>query len=451
MQAHRREILRIGGIGLLGLNLPRLLSAQSEQRGPSVALARRPSADACILIELSGGPSHIDMWDMKPTAPAEIRGEFRPIATRLPTVSVCEHLPHFARIVHQGTLIRSAHHGFNTSHEAAAYCSLTGQSRGPTAGGPKPSDHPAIGSVAAHCRPSSAPVAPYVVMPCESAERVGGPRQAGFFGGWLGRSYDPLLVQGNPNADDFAMDDFSPPIGVNGARLSARKELLHALGSIAEPRTADQKLSDMDGFQARAFDLLTSSAARLAGRLDREDPRTRERYGRNSFGQSVLLARRFIEAGTRMACVSWPHDMNANWDTHGQNFARLKRVLLPQFDAAVGALIDDLSARALLDRTLVVVLGEFGRSPRINRDAGRDHWNFGYGLWIAGGGIKRGHVHGSTDKIGAIVQSDPVTPAEIVATIYQCLGIAPERELHDQFGRPLSVVPQGRAIDEILT
>jgi hypothetical protein len=237
---------------------------------------------------------------------------------------------------------------------------------------------------------------------------------------------------------------------VDPTRLGGRKGLVRALGAPPDGLGRDRRLHDMDGFQARAFDLLTSPATQRAFRIDREDPRTRERYGRNIYGQSVLLARRLIEAGTRVACISWAPDANATWDTHGQNFASLKNRLLPPLDAALSSLIDDLVARGMLDRTLVVVMGEFGRSPKVNVAAGRDHWNFGYSLWLAGGGIRPGYVHGSSDKIGARPQTDPVTPAEIVATIYRCLGISADLELRDQLQRPLAVVPHGQPISAIL-
>ncbi len=206
----------------------------------------------------------------------------------------------------------------------------------------------------------------------------------------------------------------------------------------------------MDTFQARAFDLLNAPATRAAFDLGREDPRVRDRYGRNIYGQSILLARRLIEAGTRVACVSWAPDANATWDTHGQNFPKLRDVLLPQLDAAIPSLLEDLADRGMLERTLVVVMGEFGRSPRINGTAGREHWSLGYSLFLAGGGIKAGHVFGASDKIAAHPALDPVTPAEIIATIYHCLGIAPDHELHDQLGRPLAVVPGGKPIRAIL-
>jgi hypothetical protein len=219
----------------------------------------------------------------------------------------------------------------------------------------------------------------------------------------------------------------------------------------ATHRAMERSLSDVDVFQARAFELLTSVVTQRALRIELEDPRIRDRYGRNTYGQSVLMARRLIEAGTRVACVSWAPDATATWDTHGQNFARLRDRLLPQLDAAVSSLINDLRDRGLLERTLVVVMGEFGRSPRINADAGRDHWNYGYSVWLAGGGIKQGYVHGATDKIGAIPLADPVAPAEIIATIYGCLGVSPDLVLDDRLGRPLPIVPLGRPIDAILT
>jgi arylsulfatase A-like enzyme len=293
-------------------------------------------------------------------------------------------------------------------------------------------------------------VIPYVSMPYITAEGAGGPPQGGFFGGWLGRTFDPLFVLKDPNAPDFGLPELALPARVDATRLEARRGLVQALGAPPAGLGHDRRLQDMDGFQARAFSLLTSPATQRAFRIDREDPRTRERYGRNIYGQSVLLARRLIEAGTRVACISWAPDANATWDTHGQNFANLKNRLLPPLDAALSSLIDDLIARGMLERTLVVVMGEFGRSPKVNAAAGRDHWNYGYSLWLAGGGIRAEYVHGSSDKIGARPQTDPVTPAEIIATIYHCLGISPDLELRDQLERPLTVVPHGQPIGAIL-
>ena len=444
-QLTRREMIQIGGSAVLGLTLPQLLRADWALQADNL----RSTADACIVIFLNGGPSHLDMWDMKPAAPAEIRGEFKPIESTLPGVLVSEHLPLFSRQIHRGTLIRSAHHSVNNSHAAAVYCALTGHDRGENGGGFKPTDNPSIGSVVGLCRPPESAVIPYVSLPYITAEGAGGPPQPGFFGGWLGRSHDPLFVLKDPSAPDFAMPELTLPPQVGPTRFEDRRRLENALAAIPAGFGTDRRLADLDKFQQRAFELLTSSHTQKAFRIDREDPRTRDRYGRNIYGQSVLMARRLIEAGTRVVTISWAPDANATWDTHGQNFASLKSKLLPQLDSALSSLLDDLAGTGRLDRTLVVVMGEFGRSPKVNGSAGRDHWNFGYSLYLAGGGIKAGYVHGSSDKIGARPQTDPVTPAEIVATIYRCLGISSDRMLRDQLDRPLTVVPNGQPISQV--
>jgi hypothetical protein len=401
---------------------------------------------SCILIFLNGGPSHLDMWDLKSNAPTEIRGEFRPIATSVPGVNFGEHLPRLAKQMHRCALIRSVHHSVNNSHAAAVYCGLTGHDRGERGGGAKPTDNPAIGSVLAQCRPPHAPVAPYVSMPYVTAEGAGGPPQPGFFGGLLGRTRDPLFVLRDPNAPNFAMPELSLTADVNNSRLDARRQLVNQLGRLDRERPSQE----MGGFQAKAFDLLTSPASQQAFQLQQEPAAVREAYGRNIYGQSTLLARRLIEAGTRVACISWAPDANATWDTHGNNFASLKGRLLPQLDAAASSLLKDLAERGMLQRTLVAIMGEFGRTPKINKAAGRDHWNFCYGLILAGGGVKPGVVHGASDKIGAHPSSNPVTPADVIATIYHCLGIRPDQELRDRVGRPFSVVPGGAPIQELL-
>jgi hypothetical protein len=432
-------MLQVGGAGLLGLGLPDLLRAAAR---PAAA----PSADACIMLFLNGGPSHLDMWDMKPDAPAEIRGEFKPIATSLPGVRLCEHLPKLARRMRHCALVRSVHHSVNNAHAAAVYCGLTGHDRGEIGGGTKPTDHPAIGSVVGMMRPPKAPVVPYVSMPYVTAEGAGGPPQPGFFGGLLGRPRDPLFMLRDPNAPEFALPELSLGPDVPPDRLDAWRRLLADLAD----RESDGKSREMSGFQARAFDLLTAPATQKAFDLRREPVAVRDAYGRNIYGQSVLLARRLIEAGTRLACISWAPDANATWDTHGNNFAKLKGELLPQLDAALGSLLTDLIDRGLLERTLVVVMGEFGRSPKVNKAAGRDHWNFCYGLLLAGGGIKPGAVFGSSDKIGGRPSGNPVTPADVVATVYRCLGIANDLELKDRLGRPFQLVPWGDPIRDLL-
>ncbi len=434
----RREVLQAG---VLGLTLPRLLQAAESPSGPV------PRADHCILLFLNGGPSHLDMWDLKPDAPAEIRGEFKPIATTVPGVQLSELLPRLAGNMHRCTLIRSAHHSVNNAHAAAVYCALTGHDRGEIGGGARPDDHPAVGSVVGMRRPPGAAIPPYVSMPYVTKEGAGGPPQPGFFGGLIGRVHDPLFVLRDPNARDFALPELGLPADVNAERVGERRRLLDA---IADGAHGDAAARELSGFQARAFDLLDAPAAREAFRLEREPDRVRESYGRNIYGQSTLLARRLIEAGTRVACVSWAPDANATWDTHGGNFPKLRNELLPQFDAAISSLLTDLSDRGMLERTLVVAMGEFGRSPKVNGNGGRDHWNFCYGLLMAGGGLKGGYVHGASDRIGALPSRQPVTPADVIATVYAILGVPPDLEMQDRLSRPFVLAPWGSPIAELL-
>jgi len=434
----------MGGLGLLGLDLPRLLQADEARKNADGSVR----ADACILVFLNGGPSHLDIWDMKPDAPAEVRGEFKPIGTTVPGVQLSEHLPRLARLMHRCTLVRSMHHSVNNAHAAAVYTGLTGHDRGEIGGGTRPTDHPAIGSVLGLCRPPRRNVVPYVSLPYITQEGAGGPPQPGFFGGLLGRTRDPLFVLRDPNAPGFAMPELGLNAEVNQARLDARNRLLDHLTSAAGK---DRAAQEMTGFQTKAFDLLVSPDTQKAFQLDREPPALRDAYGRNIYGQSVLLARRLIEAGTRVACISWAPDANATWDTHGGNFVKLKGTLLPQLDAAVSSLLTDLEERGLLERTLVAVMGEFGRSPKINgNQGGRDHWNYCYSLLLAGGGLKGGFVYGASDRIGARPSQNPVTPADVVATLYSCLGVPTDLELHDRLARPFSLVPWGQPITELL-
>jgi hypothetical protein len=444
LKLSRRRLLQIGGASLFGLSLPRLLAAEAKRRASD-----RVRADACIIVFLNGGPSHLDMWDLKPEAPAEVRGPFKPIATTVPGVQLSEHLPRLARRLHHCTLVRSVHHSVNNAHAAAVYAGLTGHDRGDAnvAIGAGPNDYPAIGSAVSMLRPPRTPVVPYVSMPYITQEGAGGPPQPGFHGGLLGRTRDPLFVLRDPNQPSFAMPELGLGAGVDAGRLDDRRRLLGLIPAGPGEATAAR---EMTGFQGRAFDLLSSPATQRAFQLDREPPPVRERYGRNIYGQSVLLARRLIEAGTRVACISWAPDANATWDTHGQNFVKLKSTLLPQMDAAVSSLLDDLEVRGLLERTLVAVMGEFGRSPKVNGAAGRDHWNFCYSLLMAGGGIKAGHVHGASNRIGARPSRNPVTPGDIVATMYHCQGIEPDTEMHDRLARPFPLVPAGSVIREVL-
>jgi hypothetical protein len=385
---------------------------------------------------------------MKPAAPVEIRGEFHPIATTVPGIQLSDQLPRLARQIHHGTIVRSVHHSVNNAHAAGVYTALTGHDRGDAniAVGAGPNDYPAIGSVTGMVRPPTATVPSFVSMPYITEEGRGGPPQPGFFGGWLGRNHDPFFVLRDPNAPGFAMPELALASDMNTARLGQRRHLSATLMESARTR----QLQEMTAFQARAYDLLTSPATQRAFTIDQEPAAVRARYGRNIYGQSVLLARRLIESGTRVVSISWAPDANATWDTHGGNFVKLRTELLPQLDMAVSSLLGDLHARGLLERTLVVVMGEFGRTPRVNPAAGRDHWNFCYGLLMAGGGIKAGHVYGASDRIGARPSLNPVGPADIVATIYHCLGIPADYEMRDRLHRPFTLVPWGNVIQDLV-
>ena len=437
----RRRMIQAGAASFLGLNLPRLMHADETRKGAA-------HADACIIVFLNGGPSHLDMWDPKPDAPAEVRGEFKPIPTSVPGVSFGEHLPKLARHMHRATVIRSAHHSVNNAHAAAVYCALTGHDRGEIGGGARPDDYPAIGSVVGVRRPPATAIPPHVLLPFITKEGAGGPPQPGYFAGILGKPRDPYVVLKDPNAADFALPELTLGPDVDPARFDARRVLTARL---AGPASSDRALAELDATRAKAFDLLTTPALRDAVRIDREPPAVRDRYGRNIYGQSVLLARRLVEAGTRVACVSWAPDANATWDTHSNNFTKLKNELLPQFDAASSALLGDLADRGMLGRTLVAFMGDFGRTPKVNgQGAGRDHWNFCYSLMLAGGGVRAGYVHGASDRIGGRPGRNPVTAADVVATMYECLGVPTDLELRDRLDRPITLLPWGAPIREVL-
>lgn len=447
-QISRRELLRAGGLGTLGLSLPHLLAAGGSA-AENIVKGPVSKADACIILFLNGGPSHLDMWDMKPTGPIDIRGEFNPIATSLEGVNVCEHLPRLARQMHRATLVRSMNHSINNSHAAAVYAAMTGHDRGEKGGGAKPDDHPSPGSVLAKLRPTPAGSLPYITLPYKTQEGAGGPLQPGFLAGFMGATYDPFWILDDPNKPQFHVRNLTLPEGLASDRMNARRNLLLSLDRGLEAET-NRMLASMNDFQRQAFDLLTSNQVQQAFKLNEEPASVRDRYGRNIYGQSVLLARRLIEAKTRVVTMSWAPHANATWDTHGQNFNTLKTRLLPQFDAACSSLIEDLAQRGLLERTLIAVLGDFGRTPKINNNAGRDHWNSCYSIMLIGGGIKPGFVYGASDRSGAVPIQSPVSPGDIVATIYRLLGVSHHHMLYDNLERPHTVVPEARLVQEII-
>lgn len=442
----RRALLQIGASSLFGLSLPQLLA--SEQ-----AASIAPKADACIVLFLNGGPSHLDMWDLKPEAPDNIRGPFKAIPSSLPGVPVSEHLPKLAQWLNQSTLVRSMHHTVNNSHALAVYTAMTGHDPGDANRiiGNGPEDQPSPGAVVAKLRPTDPTIMPNVALPYKTKEGAGGPPQPGFYGGWLGGNYDPLWVLNDPNAANFRVPELALQPEVTIERLAARGKLLSELGSSIIDKDTRGLFDNMHAFQHRALDVLSSGQTQRAFRIEEEPDAVREAYGRNIYGQSTLLARRLIEAGTRVVTLSWAPDANATWDTHGGNFKKLKDTLLPQLDAAFGSLMQDLKDRGRLERTLVVVTGDFGRTPKINNnDGGRDHWNYCYTILLAGGGIKPGYIFGASDKTGAFPADRPVTPGDILATMYRLLGLDHRQELIDRTGRPHRLVPKGDVISDLI-
>ncbi|MFM7040204.1 MAG: DUF1501 domain-containing protein [Planctomycetaceae bacterium] len=440
----RRGLLQVGALGGVGLSLPQLLAADTQ--------THTARADSCVVIFLNGGPSHLDMWDMKPTAPQEIRSPFASISTSLTGVQFCEYLPHLARQMHHCVLVRSMNHSVNNSHAAAVYAALTGHDRGEQGGGAKPGDHPNIGSVLSKLRPSAPTAFPYVALPYKTKEGAGGPLQPGFLGGIVGANHDPFWVLDDANAAEFRVRELSLPDEVSLPRMEARSRLLSGLDHPTATMQAalSSSYGVMSDHQRRAFDMLTSDAAQQAFQIDREPAAVRDAYGRNIYGQSTLLARRLLEAGTRVVTLSWAPDANATWDTHGNNFNKLRDTLLPQFDRAAGSLIRELEERGMLERTIVAVLGDFGRTPRVNANAGRDHWNSCYSILLAGGGFNGGLVHGASDRIGAVPAKNPTSPADIIATLYHLLGVDPRMNIHDVLDRPHLLVPGGRVMNELL-
>jgi hypothetical protein len=435
---NRRALLRAGALGGLGLGLA---SAARAGAGPG-------PVRSCILIFYYGGPSHIDTWDVKPAAPKEVRGEFRPIATSVPGLLVGEHLPHSARVADRLAVVRSLHHPM-TNHNAAAFATLSG--RNPLKGdlellGNDRNDPPCLGSVLSRELPERPGMPTFVAAPHVMYNVVKLPGQVA---GFLGSAHDPFQVARDPNDPGFRLDELELPGGVSAERLDHRESMLRWFDRRAgrAEKAGEDTSAALDGYGEKAFRLLRSDAVRRAFDLNREDPRLRDRYGRTKHGQSLLLARRLVEAGVRFVTV-YDHETNgqlANWDAHADVFPRLKNDLLPPADRAFAALIDDLTGRGLLGSTLVIALGEFGRTPRVNPAGGRDHWPFCFSAVMAGGGVTGGAVYGSSDKLGAYPDADPVTPADLAATLFWRFGLDPSSELHDLTGRPYRLA-EGRPL-----
>ena len=459
----RREWLQVGGAGMLGMSLPGLLRAEASKTETASENATG-SARSLIVLWLAGGPSQPDMWDMKLDAPVEVRGEFKHIATTVPGIQMCEHLPRTAKQAHHCTIIRSAHHKVGHAHCAAAYYTLSGDNRGDTFVnfGAGPNDHPGIGAVLSRLRPTEGPIAPFVTTPYIMTEGIGGPPSPGIYGGWMGKAFDPFEIDKHrgdaedPNSDKFGFPALTLRADVDPRRFDGRRGLMDGFNGGVDALQASGAGRVLGTHQQRAFSLLTGDATRRAFDLSRETSSLRDEYGRNCYGQSCLLARRLVEAGTRMVLVRWAPDCNATWDTHGTianqppSFGVLKGTLLPQLDSGLGTLLSDLQQRGLLEETLVVVMGEFGRSPKVNPWAGRDHWPRCYSVLLAGGGVRGGHIFGKSGKLGEDPSEDPVSPHDIVATLYSLLGVSPETEIADREGRPVQVGCRGQVIRGVM-
>src|SRR4051794_2116992 len=448
----RRELIRLGAIGLGGLTLPGLL--RLERAASAMPAAGNGRAKSAILLFLSGGPAHQDMWDMKPDAPEAVRGTFRPIETNVPGIAVCEHLPRMARIADRYAIVRSLTHP-QADHPAAAYRMMIGspiQRPSNEANTMSRLDRPHPGSALARVLgPTPTRVPPFVMLP--EAMQPNGPERGGQHAGFLGAAFDPYRINSDPNLDDFNPGSLELPPDLTPHRLDDRRSLLGVLEARRGLPDCGDSPAEFETQYSRAFDLITSPATRRAFDLDAETASDRDRYGRHVFGQSVLLARRMVEAGVRLVHVNWVRHDNGKggqgYDTHSKHLEWARNQLLPPTDAAFTALVEDLDARGLLDETLVIMMGEFGRTPKFNDAGGRDHWPHCFSVVMAGGGIKGGQVLGSSDKIAAFPASDPVTPGDLIATLYHCLGVDPQTLIHDIQDRPY-VLADGAPLHALL-
>jgi hypothetical protein len=434
----RREALQIGYSGLLGAGLPVVLGGRARgatSSGPNGALPGR-SPKSVLIVFLTGAASHHDTFDMKPEAPAEIRGEFQPIATSLPGLRICEHLPRLAAQMHRVSLIRSLSHGDN-NHLMSTHHVLTGAKQ---PGGffdkvASRDDWPCYAGGLASLRPRTDGMPSGVNLPTFLVE---GPLTwPGQHAGFLGPKFDPWQITGDPNKADFRVDALQLAPGIDVTRLADRRTLLDELNRQQRSLEGAAEATRMSNDQELAIDMLTSSRLADAFYMDRESDAMRDRYGRNKYGQSLLLARRLIQAGVPVVQANMGHVQN--WDSHGDIFPTLKDRLLPPLDQGVSALLEDLSEQGLLDETLVMMLGEFGRTPKINAGRGRDHWGPCFFGLFAGAGVLPGQVIGKSDEIGGYPITQAYSPNDVGATVYHLLGIPPHSIVHDRLDRPVTL------------
>lgn len=456
-QISRREILRIGGLAPLGLSLAGLLAGRGQEARADVAPAARGSfgrAKRCLMLYMWGGPAHQDTLDLKPEAPDGIRGEFKPISTAVPGIQVCEHLKAFSKVTDKIALFRSVTHGDN-NHSTAAHWMLTGRKHRLSAEnfGASADDFPHPGAVLAKLNPSAAQLPSFVALPDRIATTAGAVTP-GQDGGILGKRYDPFRIDEHPDNPGFGVPTLKLLEGVDAQRVVGRQQLLKVLEGI-RPRldSGVREVSAMGAYMDQALDLISAPAARKAFDLDAEEAVVRDSYGRHTFGQSCLLARRLLESGVKLVTVYWHRDkpgVDNSWDTHSNNFNQLKDRLLPQVDGSLATLLNDLKLRGLLDETLVVWTSEFGRTPKVNNNkGGRDHWGHCNSIWMAGAGIPGGTVYGESDAHAAYPSHSPVSPADVAATLYHLLGVSPETLIYDRQTRPMTLA-EGRVLHEAI-
>ena len=453
----RRELLRIGGLSLLGLSSAQLASLRAQE-------ATTPQrAKSCVFLFLFGGPSQVDLWDMKPAAPPEIRGEFKPAATNVPGTAICEHLPRLAQQMDKICLVRSMTHRMNV-HGPACSEVFTGREyfQAPTTDQASREDWPSLSSLVMRYGTSASGLAPSVVLPWYLQFPGQAKRIAGQSGARMGELFNPLLINGDVGKADYEITGLALPSDIPMQRMHDRRGLLRTIDFSDDGRAGiGEALSMLDANRSRAWSLLASQAGEVLD-LKREPEKIRERYGQTTVGQSLLMARRLVEAGVPLITVNWQDEthidgVNTCWDTHQNNFSKLKDLLCPLFDRAFPTFIADLAARGLLDTTLVVALGEFGRTPRMGQfsqsantqKTGRDHWPHAFTALLAGGGIRGGQVYGATNDNGGYVIDKPVSPADLTATILSHLGIDPSQTYHDEFQKLPRKLSEGKVVKDL--
>ncbi|HEY7424442.1 MAG TPA: DUF1501 domain-containing protein [Gemmataceae bacterium] len=451
----RRDFLKLGAVGSLSLSLPTLLRASASR--PTSGPKGFGKARRCLLLFLTGGPPQLDTWDLKPQAPEQYRGELKPIATNVTGVNVSELFPRLARQADKYCILRSVSHDDHV-HTTAGYTMLTGV-RHPLAKGkssadikPGPHDHPHLGSLLAKVRSARDGLPVFAALP-EVIKDAGVNTYPGLDGGFLGSRYAPFRIEGDKSRGEFRLPDIFLPRGITANRLEDRRLLLNQLNSRLTAAETRSPIGELDDWRQRAFALMRSRAVQKAFDLGREPDRVRDDYGRHLFGQGCLLARRLLEAGIALVSVYWhyegPED-SPSWDTHGNNFKHLRERLMPPTDQAFAGLLDDLGRRGLLEDTLVVCMGEFGRSPKVNAQGGRDHWPAVQSIVLAGAGVRGGSVYGASDRVGAYPAEQPVSPADVAATILHLLGVPADLEIQDRANRPLRAC-SGEPIQGVLS